>query len=80
MKRWAIFLVLGVFLHPAAVEAKTKSVKIRGYVTNVVSPTEFEIEDYKIKSDKKLTLDLDKGDLKEEVPFSPEDIRERRGK
>jgi len=75
MKRWAILLVLGVFLHPAAVEAKTKAVKIRGYVTNVISPTEFEIEDYKIKSDKKLTLDLDKGETKEDVAFNPGDIR-----
>jgi len=47
--------------------AKTKDVKIRGYVTNVVSPTQFEIEDYRV-SYEGVALALDKstddGDVK----------------
>jgi hypothetical protein len=52
---------------------KAKEVKIRGYVTEVTSPTSFEIEDYRITRDEKFVLDFDNAGS--DVSFSPEDIR-----
>lgn len=53
-----------------------KSVKIRGYVTSVNSPTSFEIEDYKITSSSGLTLSFEKEDHDAApVNFKPDDIR-----
>jgi hypothetical protein len=54
--------------------AKTKKIKIRGYITNVISPTSFEIDDYRITKDNSLVFDFEnqeQGDIK----FKPEDIR-----
>ena len=50
-----------------------KDIKIRGYVTNVVSPTEFEIEDYKITRERAFVLDFDNADP--ELKFNLDDIR-----
>lgn len=50
-----------------------KSIKIRGYVTNLVSPTEFEIEDYRITRDNALVLDFENADPS--LRFNPSDIR-----
>ena len=65
-----IFLLLAL-----ALPAGAKEVKIHGYVTNITSPTTFEIEDYRITRDLSLVLELDKGDSDEGVQFHPEDIR-----
>ncbi len=55
--------------------AEAKEVKIHGYVTNIISPTQFEIEDYRITRDLSLILELEKEDNDEPVQFRPEDIR-----
>jgi Peptidase family M48 len=53
-----------------------KSVKIRGYVTAIKSPTEFEIDDYRITRDSTLVLDFEKAeDPEEKASFRPEEIR-----
>ena len=74
MRRVAFFLAIVLSLSPG-VSAKTKSKKIRGYVTNIVSTTTFEIEDYRITRDLTLVLDFEKGDSEESIDFRPEDIR-----
>lgn len=74
MKNRLIVLAAGVFL-TIGMPAMAKSVKIHGYVTNVVSSTVFEIEDYKITKDLTLVLDFEKGDTDEPIDFRPEDIR-----
>src|SRR4026208_1570557 len=51
-----------------------KTIKIHGYVTSVASPTRFDIEDFKITRDQKLTLEFDKSDAEEQLDFRPEDI------
>ena len=66
----SLFLSLGALLH-----AKTKKLKIRGYITNVVSATNFEIEDYKINRDKNLVLSVEKAEKGEAASFSSDDIR-----
>jgi hypothetical protein len=56
--------------------AFAKSVKIHGYVTAVKSPTEFEIDDYRIMRDASLTLEFEKSDdAEEKTTFKPADIR-----
>jgi hypothetical protein len=56
--------------------ALAKSVKIRGYVTAVKSPTEFEIDDYRITRESTLILEFEKSEGPEEkISFNPEDIR-----
>jgi Zn-dependent protease with chaperone function len=57
----------------APLRAKIKDVKIRGYVTNVTSPTHFEIEDYRISRDDRLELDFE--NATPDVRFDPSDIR-----
>ncbi len=58
-----------------ALSTCAKEIKIHGYVTNVISPTQFEIEDYRITRDSSLILDLEKKEAEEPVQFRPEDIR-----
>lgn len=59
-----------------AAPALAKSVKIRGYVTAIKSPTEFEIDDYRITRDSSLVLEFEKADnLEEKTSFNPEEIR-----
>lgn len=53
--------------------AKPKKIKIQGYITNVISPTSFEIDDYKITRDQSLVLEFENKDIG--VQFKPEDIR-----
>ena len=53
--------------------SRPKDLKIRGYVTSVTSPTEFEIEDYRITRDEAFVLDLQNADP--EIRFRLEDIR-----
>lgn len=53
-------LMVGVIsLAVVPCSAQTKNVKIHGYVTQVTSPTDFEIEDYRITSDQAVELDFD---------------------
>ena len=44
-----------------AVHARTRDVKIHGCVTRVDSPTQFEIEDYRITRDRSFSLDIENG-------------------
>ena len=55
------------------VSATVKQVKISGYVTNVISPTVFEIDDIKVSRSETLTFTLENQDASS--PFKPEDIR-----
>jgi hypothetical protein len=53
-----------------------KAVKIHGYVTSLVSPDEFEIDDYRITKDATVTLELEKSeDPEEKATFDPTEIR-----
>src|SRR4029077_16745057 len=74
MNRSLLLVTTAVLLFTSTCWAK--EVKIRGFVTNVNSPTSFEIDDYKITRDLSLLLDIEKdesGDAK--AVFNPEDIR-----
>jgi Zn-dependent protease with chaperone function len=53
--------------------ARIKQTKIRGYITNVISPTSFEIEDYRITRDGSVVLEFENESA--ELKFKPEDIR-----
>jgi hypothetical protein len=52
---------------------KLKDVNIRGYVTEFRSPTDFEIEDYRISRDEAFTLDFD--NARPDINFGLNDIR-----
>ena len=52
---------------------KLKDVKIRGYVTEFRSPTDFDIEDYRISRDETIQLDLQ--NASDDVVFQLQDIR-----
>jgi hypothetical protein len=52
---------------------KLKDVNIRGYVTEFRSPTDFEIEDYRISRDEAFTLDFD--NASPDITFGLNDIR-----
>jgi peptidase M48-like protein len=53
--------------------AKLKEVKIRGYVTDFKSPTNFDIEDYRITRDDAFTLDFE--NASPDITFGLNDIR-----
>jgi hypothetical protein len=56
--------------------AHAKEIKIHGFVTNVNSPTSFEIDDYRITRDTSLVLDIEKDESGlATATFKPEDIR-----
>ena len=57
----------------SAQSAKSKNVKIRGYVTELRSPTDFDIEDYRITRDGEFTLDFENADPA--IRFRLDDIR-----
>lgn len=71
----SVFFVLGSLL--SAESNSIKSVKIHGYVTAVTSPTEFEIEDYRIMRDSTLALEFERTEEEDRsgFHFKPEDIR-----
>jgi hypothetical protein len=48
-------------------------VTIRGYVTNILSPTTFEIEGYRMSRDAAFVLDFE--NVSPELNFRPENIR-----
>jgi hypothetical protein len=52
---------------------RLKDAKIRGYVTEFRSPTDFDIEDYRITRDQMFALDLD--NASPDVTFQLQDIR-----
>ena len=60
-------------VHPSAQTVKLKETKIRGYVTEVRSSTDFDIEDYRITRNAALTLDFENSSP--DVAFALEDIR-----
>lgn len=66
----AVFLLV---LSAGAQTVKTKQVKIQGYITNIISPTSFEIDDLKVKRDESLVLSFENQDPS--VQFKPEDLR-----
>jgi hypothetical protein len=49
-------------------------IKIHGYITDLQSPKNFAIDDYKIMRDDNLAFELDKGDYPD-ATFHPEDLR-----
>jgi hypothetical protein len=51
---------------------KLKNIKIHGYVTEISSPTSFEIEDYRITSGQDLALDFDNAGA--DVKFALQDL------
>ncbi len=55
------------------VSAAVKSVKINGYITNVISPTVFEIDDVKVSRSESLIFNLE--NQNQAIQFKPEDIR-----
>ena len=57
----------------ATAQSRTRAVKIRGYVTDVRSPTSFDIEDYRISRDDGFNLDFE--NASPEITFSLNDIR-----
>jgi peptidase M48-like protein len=57
---------------PAA-SAKLREIKIRGYVTEMRSPTDFDIEDYRITRDEAFVLDFE--NASPDVTFRLQDIR-----
>ena len=72
MKRTILFFSLFLAL---SLPTSAKDKKIHGYVTNVISPTVIEIEDYRITRDQSLVLELDKGQNEGSIDFRPGDIR-----
>jgi hypothetical protein len=76
MKRLALFLSLVlVFSLALAVPVAAKEKKIRGYVTKIISSTEFEIEDYRITKDASLVFEFEKDDDNPAADFNPNDVR-----
>jgi hypothetical protein len=73
MKRTFLSVALLIFV---ALPTCAKEIKIHGYVTNVISPTQFEIDDYKITRDMQLVLEVEKDESGgATASFNPEDIR-----
>jgi len=60
---------------PAPVAKKGRAVKIHGYVTAVQSPTEFEIDEYRISKNSSVVLELEKSeDPDEATTFNADEI------
>ena len=66
-------LVCGTLVPLAAEAQRVKEVKIRGYVTEFRSPTDFDIEDYRITRDQAFALDF--ANASPDVTFQLNDIR-----
>jgi Zn-dependent protease with chaperone function len=76
MKQVSLLIVARcVFQSPelGAQQAKLRDVKIRGYVTEFRSPTDFDIEDYRITRDQNFVLDFE--NASPEITFALNDIR-----
>jgi Zn-dependent protease with chaperone function len=70
---WLVLVLLSCLVLSVSTVAKTKDVKIRGYVTAVTSPTQFEIEDYRISHDAQFALDFENSSP--DIQFKIQDIR-----
>jgi hypothetical protein len=58
--------------------SSSRTIKIRGYITSVKSPMEFEIEDYRITRDSTIALEFERSEevgAESQATFRPEDIR-----
>src|SRR4029453_15936994 len=67
-------LVCALFTSTAFAEGpKLKDVKVRGYVTEFRSPTDFDIKDFRISRDEAFTLDFNNANP--DIPFGLNDIR-----
>ena len=75
MKRSALLLSLLLTALPLCLTAK--DVKIHGYITELKSPTEFQIDEYRINRDATLELEIEKdeNDPKSPITFTPSDLR-----
>ncbi len=71
--RASVFAIALIALGAVPLIGSTRNVKIHGYVTQVSSPTSFEIEDYRIASDRDLVLDFDNAGP--DVKFALQDLR-----
>jgi hypothetical protein len=71
--RTSIFAIALIALGTVPLVGSTKNVKIHGYVTQVISPTNFEIEDYRITSDQGLAFDFENAGP--DVKFALQDLR-----
>ena len=70
-----LFAIVSIWLFLAG-SLFAKEVTIRGFVTDVKSPTVFEIDDYKITRDRSLAIDISaEEDDKSRTAFKPEDLR-----
>jgi hypothetical protein len=72
MRRFLASVLLSLCL---ASFSLAKDVTIHGFVTAVQSPTSFEVDDYKIRSDKSVSIDLDSSEGEKAPAFQPEQIR-----
>ncbi len=74
MRRFFVSAIVCIFFVSSLVLAK--EVTIHGFVTDVKSPTYFEIDDYKVTRDSSLVIDLGRQeDDKTLGAFKPDDIR-----
>ena len=76
MKRLALMILAFGGLADAQITAqaqKPKDVKIRGYVTEFRTPTDFDIEDYRVTRDQTFALDFE--NASPDITFQLQDIR-----
>jgi len=76
MKRLALAAIACVLSVGSQIDAqapKLKDAKIRGYVTEFRSPTDFDIEDYRVTHDQAFALDFE--NVSPEITFQLQDIR-----
>jgi Peptidase family M48/Domain of unknown function (DUF5666) len=66
-----------LFISQIPAAAKERDIKLHGYITELRSPTEFQIDDYRITRDASLELQFerDRNDPKSPVNFLPTDLR-----
>ena len=76
MNRFAVATVVCALLMVPLAKAQAprmKEVKVRGYVTEFRSPTDFDIEDYRVTRDQAFVLNLE--NVSSDVTFELQDIR-----
>jgi hypothetical protein len=74
MRRPVLLLIIAIALLTGTCSARV--VKIHGFVTNVTSPTNFEIDDYRIARDVSLVIDVEKDESDDaKATFDPAEIR-----
>lgn len=72
---YSLLFALFFSLSAPLVEAQTKikKVKIRGYITNLISPSSFEIDELKVTKDESIVLEFE--NQNKDVSFKKEDVR-----